>query len=95
MISHEGIEDTCGVLWQWSRDQGGVLTSAAWANAYDGNDTGVGGQHYQAPYRGLLGGFWSDGVACGSRGSRWLDSPLNLASHFSSRSVAEPASSRF
>lgn len=95
MVSHEGIEDTCGVLWQWSRDQGGVLTSAAWANAYDGNDTGVGGQHFNAPYRGFLGGAWGAGVGCGSRGSGWDNSPLYLGSGFSSRGVAEPASSRF
>ena len=59
MISNEGVEDTCGVLWQWTRDQGGNMTAASWANAYDGNDSGVGGQHYQAPYRGLLGGGWN------------------------------------
>ena len=68
MISNEGVEDICGALWQWCRDQGGVVTSAAWANAYDGNDSGVGGQHYQAPYRGRLGGGWNAGAICGSRG---------------------------
>ena len=95
MISNEGIEDTCGVMWQWTRDQGGVMTSAAWANAYDGNDSGVGGQQYQAPYRGLLGGYWAAGVNCGSRGSGWANSPLTLDSSISARGVAEPAPSRF
>lgn len=95
MISNEGVEDTCGVLWQWTRDQGGVLTSAAYANAYDGNDSGVGGQHYQAPYRGILGGYWVAGVICGSRGSYWDDSPLGLYGGNSSRGVAKPASNRF
>ena len=71
------------------------MTAASWANAYDGNDSGVGGQHYQAPFRGLLGGIWSAGVLCGSRGSGWPYSPLDLHSSFSGRGVAEPANSRF
>ena len=95
MISNEGIEDLCGVLWQWTRDQGGNMTAASLANAYDGNDSGVGGQHYQAPYRGLLGGAWGNGVFCGSRRSHWSDSPLILSSSSSGRGVAEPANSRF
>ena len=95
MISNEGIEDLCGVLWQWTRDQGGNMTAASWANAYDGNDAGVGGQHYQAPYRGFLGGDWAYGAVCGSRGSVWYFSPLALGSAFSGRGVAEPAVNRF
>lgn len=95
MISNEGVEDLCGVMWQWTRDQGGVLTAAAWANAFDANDAGVGGQHYQAPYRGFLGGNWAAGVICGSRGSLWNDWPLALGSHYSARGCAEPTSSRF
>ena len=70
MISDIGCEDMAGALWQWSRDPGGVYSSgASWVNAYDGNDSGVGGQHYQAPYRALLGGNWGNGVLCGSRSS--------------------------
>ena len=95
MISNEGVEDTCGALWQWTRDQGGVMTAAVWANAFDGNDSGVGGQHYQAPYRGLLGGGWSYGAICGSRASIWYHSPLGLSSDVSGRGVAEPANNRF
>ena len=95
MISNEGIEDACGVLWQWTRDQGGNMTAASWANAYDGNDSGVGGQHYQAPFRGLVGGYWAYGVICGSRGSIWNGSPLALVSDGSVRGVAEPAVNRF
>lgn len=95
MISNEGCEDMCGVLWQWTRDMGGNMTAASWANAYDGNDSGVGGQHYQAPFRGVLGGYWAAGVHCGSRGSVWDGSPLHLDGSISARGVAEPASSRF
>jgi hypothetical protein len=95
MISNEGMEDACGVMWQWTRDMGGLYTAAAWANAYDANDTGIGGQHYDAPYRGVLGGAWAYGVICGSRSSFWNDSPLALLSDTSGRGAAEPAANRF
>lgn len=95
LISNEGMEDCCGSYWQWSRDHGGIVSAAAWANAYDGNDAGVGGQHYNAPYRGVLGGDWANGVVCGSRGSIWAYGPLALFSSYSGRGVAEPANNRF
>lgn len=95
MISNIGCEDMAGVLWQWSRDPGGVYsTGAVWANAYDVNDSGVAGQHYNAPYRAILGGNWNSGSICGSRGSSWANSPLSLSSSFSGRGVAEPAANR-
>jgi hypothetical protein len=95
MISNEGMEDACGVMWQWTRDMGGLYTAAAWANAYDANDIGIGGQHYDAPYRGLLGGDWINGVLCGSRSFYWTHSPLALNSAASGRGAAEPATNRF
>ena len=95
MISSDGCEDMCGVMWQWTRDMGGITSGPAWSNAYDGNDSGVAGQQYQAPYRGLLGGPWTNGAYCGSRSSNWDNSPLNLSGYISARGVAEPASSRF
>ena len=95
MISNIGCEDMAGVMWQWSRDPGGVYsTGASWVNAYDGNDSDVAGQHYNAPYRALLGGPWSAGSYCGSRGSQWDDSPLLLSSFKAGRGVAEPAANR-
>ena len=95
MISNIGCEDMAGVMWQWSRDPGGVYsTGASWVNAYDGNDSDVAGQHYNAPYRAKLGGIWVAGSVCGSRGSAWNDSPLYLASNVSGRGVAEPAANR-
>lgn len=95
MISNEGVEDACGALWQWCRDIGGTQTAASYANAFDGNDSGVGGQHYAAPARGLLGGYWVSGAICGSRGSYWHFSPLSLVGDVSARGVAEPARFRF
>jgi hypothetical protein len=95
MISNIGCEDMAGVMSQWSRDPGGVYSSgASWVNAYDGNDSGVAGQHYQAPYRAKLGGCWTCGSECGSRSSIWAYSPLNLGSYRSGRGVAEPAANR-
>jgi hypothetical protein len=95
MISNIGCEDMAGVSWQWSRDPGGVYSSGGgWANAYDGNDSGVAGQHYNVPYRAMLGGGWADGSICGSRYSGWYYSPLSLGSVRSGRGVSEPAANR-
>ena len=94
MISNIGCEDMCGFMWQWCRDTGGLTSGASWVNAYDGNDSGVGGQHYEAPLRGLFGGYWSDGVICGSRGSWWAYSPLGLSLGASSRGRSEAAKNR-
>ena len=97
MISNIGCEDMAGVIWQYSRDPGGVYSSGGgwgWANAYDGNDSGVAGQHNQAPYRARLGGYWGGGSRCGSRCSLWEESPLVLGSSESGRGVSEPAANR-
>jgi len=94
MISDIGCEDMCGVLWQWGYEHGGPYSSAAWVNAYDGNDSGVGGQHYDYPNRPKFGGSWGDGVICGARSSYWRDGPLYVDSHVSSRAVAEPRAHR-
>ena len=93
MISNIGCEDMAGVINQWSRDPGGV-NDYSWANAYDGNDSGVAGQHRYAPYRALLGGSWNNGSICGSRFSKWNTSPLSLISNSSGRGVSEPAANR-
>ena len=90
MISNIGCEDMCGTLWQWGSEPGGSNTGASWANAFDGNDTGVGGQHYQATCRALLGGAWGRGANCGSRASAWANGPLALDSAFGLRGCAEP-----
>ena len=88
MISNIGCEDCCGVLNQWGRDRGGPYSAASWANAYDAEDTGVGGQHYDAPDAALFGGNWNYGVPCGSRCSTWADGPLPLAASLGARGVS-------
>lgn len=90
MISNVGCEDCCGNLWQWGEEAGGGASSAAWVNAFDGNDSGVAGQHYLAPNRAILGGSWANGANCGSRCSAWLYGPLSLYESIGARGVAEP-----
>jgi hypothetical protein len=90
MISNIGCEDMCGFLWQWGSEAGGPYSAASWANAFDGNDTGVGGQHYNAPDRALLGGSWGNGAYCGSRASYWTAGPRFLYSNCGLRGCAEP-----
>jgi hypothetical protein len=90
MISNIGCEDMCGVFSQWGREQGAIPGASSLADAFDANDTGVGGQHYDAPTRPAFGGTWNDGVLCGSRSVVWNYSPLSLYSSYSSRGVAEP-----
>ena len=95
MISNIGCEDMNGVMEQHSRDLGGVhTTGAAWANAYDGNDSGVAGKHLQASYRSNLGGHWTSGTLCGSRFSSYYTSPVYPSSGISGRGVSEPAANR-
>lgn len=90
MISNYGLEDCCGFLWQWGAEAGGSYSGETLANAYDANDANVGGQAVYAPNRVLLGGFWDNGVGCGSRGSAWSNGPLGLGAHYGSRGASEP-----
>jgi hypothetical protein len=93
IVSNIGVEDATGVLWQWGREsgQGG---SSSWANAYDGNDKNVAGQHYLAPNRPQFGSDWSGGAECGSRGALWNSAALVLDGNVGARGVAEPYGGR-
>lgn len=96
MISNIGCEDMAGAWWQRGREQGATNDAgSAYVDAYDANDSDVGGQHYEAPNRPIFGGHWSNGVLCGSRASNWAASPLYLGAADSSRGVAEPRVTRF
>ena len=78
-------------MWHWGREQGAIEGTSSWTNAYDGNDAGVGGQHYNAPARPFFGGIWNNGVLCGSRGSDWANDALYLYSDSAGRGCADPA----
>jgi hypothetical protein len=95
IVSLIGVEDATGVMWQWGREGGATNdVGAAYANAFDGNDKNVAGQHYEAPNRPVFGGGWTAGAACGSRGSLWNFPALIRSSDFGARGVAEPYGGR-
>ena len=93
IISNIGVEDCCGVLWQWMADLGFAGGSAWTDSVYSSSvDSSKKGQTYGNLYRLLSGGGWYDGGSCGSRcvacdtvsggvgggrGSRGVSEPLN------------------
>jgi len=95
IVSLIGVEDATGVMWQWGREGGATNdVGAAYANAFDGNDKNVAGEHYEAPNRPRFGGDWGSGALCGSRGSIWNAAALFLGSSVGARGVAEPYGGR-
>ena len=88
MISYDGNEDCCGVLWQWSEEPGGA-NGADWAGL---NDTiypdEIDGDTYYQSRRGLFGGGCGHGSRCGSLCSHWYLSGSDLAWYIAARSVA-------
>ena len=91
MISNIGLEDCCGCSWQWAMDLGFVEGSGWNDSVYDSSvDSQRYGQSYGTLYRLLLGAYWYDGSACGSRSVLCnVDSSL-VNSHFSARGTSEP-----
>ena len=63
MISAIGVEDACGLLWQWTR------TINGWGgNTWKTTDgRGSFGQEYSDIYVLVAGGLWDEGAHCGSR----------------------------
>lgn len=90
MVSFAGCEDCCGALYQWCGEAGGPYAAAVWVPAYDANDSGVAGNSYDVPNRGVVGGYWSAGDNCGSRCSLWTNGPLTPNTGYGARGVAEP-----
>jgi len=96
MISNVGCEDCAGALWQWINETGSDGAAAGWAvqdtasdgTSYDGANSVGRGQGYSVPNRGFVGGRWSDGVRCGSRGVGWDLPPLDLGGSIGSRGVS-------
>ena len=88
MISYDGNEDCCGVLWQWSEEPGGA-NGADWAGL---NDTiypdEIDGDTYYQSRRGLFGGHCDCGSRCGSLCSHWISSGSSLSWDIAARSVA-------
>lgn len=91
MISNIGLEDCCGVLWQFAMDLG-FAGGSGWTNSvYNSSvDDRSYGQTYGTLYRLLLGSNWDGGANCGSRSADCLASSAVVIVDCSSRGASEP-----
>ena len=91
MISNIGLEDCCGVLWQFAMDLG-FAGGSGWTNSvyHPAVDDRSYGQIYGTLYRLLLGSNWSNGANCGSRSANCSVSSAYVGVSCSSRSASEP-----
>ena len=91
MVSNYGLEDCCGVLWQWLMDLG-FAGGSGWTNsAYDsGVDPRSYGQTYGTLYRLLGGGHWSTSSSCGSRCAACNAPSAYVVSSYGCRGASEP-----
>lgn len=91
MISNIGLEDCCGVLWQFAMDLG-FAGGSGWTNSvyHSAVDDRSYGQTYGTLYRLLLGSSWLNGAYCGSRSAYCYDSSAYVYVSYSSRGASEP-----
>lgn len=91
MISNIGLEDCCGVLWQFAMDLG-FAGGLGWVDSvYNSSvDDRSYGQSYGTLYRLLVGARWDDGASCGSRAALGNDPSAYVAVIHSSRGASEP-----
>lgn len=91
MISNIGLEDCCGVLWQFSMDLG-FAGGSSWTNSvYNSSvDDRSYGQTYGTLYRLLLGSCWHRGADCSSRSAACHVSSADVNVDVSSRGASEP-----
>lgn len=91
MISNIGLEDCCGVLWQFAMDLG-FAGGSGWTNSvYNSSvDDRSYGQTYGTLYRLRLGSNWANGAACGSRSADCDASSAAVYFINSSRGTSEP-----
>ena len=91
MISNIGLEDCCGVLWQFAMDLG-FAGGSGWTNSvyhYAVDDRNY-GQTYGTLYRLRLGSYWDSGRDCGSRSAACAASSADVYGDYSSRGASEP-----
>ena len=91
MISNIGLEDCCGVLWQFAMDLG-FAGGSGWTNSvyhYAVDDRNY-GQTYGTLYRLRLGSYWDSGSDCGSRSAACAASSADVYGDYSSRGASEP-----
>lgn len=91
MISNIGLEDCCGVLWQFAMDLG-FAGGSGWTNSVYNSavDDRSYGQTYGTLYRLLLGSYLSYGASCGSRSAACSASSAYVDVGSSSRGASEP-----
>lgn len=91
MISNIGLEDCCGVLWQFSMELG-FAGESGWTNSVHNSsvDDRSYGQTYGTLYRLLLGSGWGNGAHCGSRSAYCNASSASVYVTGSSRGASEP-----
>ena len=91
MISNIGLEDCCGVLWQFAMDLG-FAGGSGWTNSVYNSavDDRSYGQTYGTLYRLLLGSGWAAGASCGSRSAYCNVSSAAVYVYGSSRGASEP-----
>ena len=91
MISNIGLEDCCGVLWQFAMDLG-FVGGSGWTNSvYNSSvDDRSYGQTYGTLYRLLLGASWDDGGFSGSRSACCDLSSAFVGVSRSARGASEP-----
>lgn len=91
MISNIGLEDCCGVLWQFAMDLG-FASGSSWTNsAYNSDvDDRSYGQTYGTLYRLLLGARWYSRGYSGSRSANCDNSSASVAVNISTRGASEP-----
>lgn len=105
MISNYGIEDCCGVLWQWGADLFENYPGSTWNSSnfyldgYAWQNKSVYNSTYDSQTYGScagllrrvrLGAAWGDGSVCGSRSAACSSFSAEGWSYDSSRLVAEP-----
>lgn len=91
MVSNYGLEDCCGVLWQWLMDLG-FAGGSGWTNsAYDsGVDPRSYGQTYGTLFRLRGGGDWGNSSSCGSRCAYCTAPSASVYSFIGCRGASEP-----
>lgn len=91
MISNIGLEDCCGVLWQFAMDLGFAggsdWTNSVYNSAVDDRNYG---QTYGTLYRLLLGARWGYGGSSGSRSATCYASSALVTVDNSARGASEP-----
>ena len=90
-ISNIGLEDPTGFMWQWTNNYGMAGGSSWGSSSYDAKVDDVNrGNSYGNLWLPRIGGFWSDGVNCGSRSVNGSAIAAYTALNVGARSASEP-----